>query len=952
MLLLAVAAAVSLSALRPDAEQSQAAVVDDPFPRLLTIQALNGAEKYHAIVGRVDWTDNVVNLKQNLAADGRSIKALRYFAPRQYQNDVMGMPYDQIYPGHWLFTAGTTTSAAIGANATSIPVVGTAPFSGRVGYFAMIWDGTAVNAGLNPNNPGFWANAEHVKIIGVDSNSITVQRGYDPSSQSFSGGLARSHANGSRIAIHLPGAYTGPEIWSLNQSTASPRDSQGRQLNEVLASWLGQHLQDVYNKNNGTYRSYPGAWDGVWFDATEYRINHTQPPSNLADVNNDLVADGGIITPGRSAWGEGLDVFFSKARQTLGPDKILVGGMMATRGAAYLNGLDLESFPGSGHSSNNYPVYSSSLGLYLSWDEGAVQPAFNDLFTRIGTDEYQSCGQFDRTPDQGTNSDFRFGFGTALLGEGYFAYTNGCFGDYWWDEYSVDVTTGQAVPLSAGVDTVVDHTGYLGQPLGEPQRLLNPTSGNNLASSAGWSLTTSGGGDANYTISGSTINVNLTSPGTSPSDVILIVRPIPLVAGREYTLSFRAKADNGRMAIDLGREIEIAFTNQGRLGGGFLTGEWRDYKIDFVSSITSNNSSLRLKLGGEGGTVSFDQVGVYEGATDVFRRDFTNGIVIVNGSWKSQTVNLKGSFRKIQGTQDPNVNNGATVISVTVPSHDAIVLLRTSGAPTPTNTPTWTPTPVPATPSPTPSSGSGLPDLRIAAMQDPPASIDAGQSFTAAETTKNFGTNTAPPSATRFYLSLDTIKGGGDVLLQGSRSMPSLDPGQQSWGTSTVTVPEGTSGGSYYLLACADDTLAVTETDESNNCRASGTTVQVASSGAADLRVASMRNPPTSASPGQSINVADTTKNFGEDPAPTTTTRYYLSLNTTKDGGDILLKGARSVPSLNPGQQSWGSLDVTVPWVTPSGLFYLLACADDLGAAGETNENNNCRASTSRISIN
>jgi Hypothetical glycosyl hydrolase family 15 len=649
------------------------------YPRLLIIQSTSGAEKYHAIIGRANWADDIVSLKADLSSKGRSILALRYFAPRQYHTDVMSIPFDEIYPGHWLFLAGTTTTAPLTSTATSVSVARTGPFSGLAGYYAMIWDGTATNPALTVNNPDFWANGEHVKITAVGSSSITVQRGYDPSTQAFSASDARPHAKGSRIAVHVPGAYTPPHVWSLNVSTASPRDSQGRQLNQFMAAWLGQHLQDIYDNGTATYRSYPGAWDGVWFDATEYWIDRTQWPSKLADVNNDLVVDGGIVTPGRSAWGEGLDTFFSLARQALGPGKIIDGGSMTTRGASYLNGVDLEGFPGSGHSSNNYRVYSSGLAYYLAWAAGVgASPAFMDLFTRIGTDQYPACSQFSETTDQGRDSDFRFGLGTALLGGVYFAYTNGCFGDYWWDEYSVDLSTGRAVPVSAGLDTLAAHTGYLGQPLGDPQRLLDPTSGSNLMSSGQWSLVTGGGGAGTHTVSGTTVTVNITSPGTKASDVALKYNPISLVGGREYTLSFWAKADNGRMAIDLGRDIDISPGSGGKLGGAFITGDWRHYLIDFVNPTTAK-VALKFQVGGEGGTVSFDRVGIYEGASDLFRRDFDNGIVITNGTWQTQTVSLGGTFRKIEGTQDPSVNDGSLVSSVTLASHDAIILLGTNG---------------------------------------------------------------------------------------------------------------------------------------------------------------------------------------------------------------------------------------------------------------------------------
>jgi hypothetical protein len=40
-------------------------------------------------------------------------------------------------------------------------------------------------------------------------------------------------------------------------------------------------------------------------------------------------------------------------------------------------------------------------------------------------------------------------------------------------------------------------------------------------------------------------------------------------------------------------------------------------------------------------------------------------------------------------------------------------------------------------------------------------------------------------------------------------------------------VPIDTALGTYRLLACADDRLAVIESDETNNCRVSGATVRV-----------------------------------------------------------------------------------------------------------------------------
>ena len=63
----------------------------------------------------------------------------------------------------------------------------------------------------------------------------------------------------------------------------------------------------------------------------------------------------------------------------------------------------------------------------------------------------------------------------------------------------------------------------------------------------------------------------------------------------------------------------------------------------------------------------------------VWRRDFTNGIALVNPKGNGpQTVQLGGTFVKINGSQAPSVNNGQTVTSVTLQDRDGIILLRQS----------------------------------------------------------------------------------------------------------------------------------------------------------------------------------------------------------------------------------------------------------------------------------
>jgi hypothetical protein len=60
----------------------------------------------------------------------------------------------------------------------------------------------------------------------------------------------------------------------------------------------------------------------------------------------------------------------------------------------------------------------------------------------------------------------------------------------------------------------------------------------------------------------------------------------------------------------------------------------------------------------------------------LWRRDFANGIALVNNTSASITYSLGGTFRKIAGTQDPTVNNGQSVSSVTLPAQGGLILLR------------------------------------------------------------------------------------------------------------------------------------------------------------------------------------------------------------------------------------------------------------------------------------
>jgi hypothetical protein len=62
--------------------------------------------------------------------------------------------------------------------------------------------------------------------------------------------------------------------------------------------------------------------------------------------------------------------------------------------------------------------------------------------------------------------------------------------------------------------------------------------------------------------------------------------------------------------------------------------------------------------------------------TKVWRRDYDNGVVLVNPSKKDHTIKLDGVFKKIQGTVDSRFNDGSTLTEIHLSSRSGVILLK------------------------------------------------------------------------------------------------------------------------------------------------------------------------------------------------------------------------------------------------------------------------------------
>jgi len=575
-----------------------------------------------------------------------------------------------IFAGHWLYQAGTTTKQAMTATATSVQVADASRFT--VGSYVVIYNAPA----------GSFGSAEHAKVTArnTSNNTLTLQRAYKSS--------AKSHASGSIIAQHALGQGGFALNWSFNMSSQCPKDANGK----TYAAAMIDFIKSDYNTDqNGTHVNIKVS--GFVFDSDFHFIL----ANKLADANNDLVRDDGVSASGTNWWGDGMDAFYVSMRNSF-PGKYVVAGHQLARGFAGINGGQMEGWPQSNGYHSLVPEYkdvSSRMSDYAFYmHEINKGPLNSHVLTKTPTKSYP----------QGTSASsdapFRFALGLGLMQNGYFATQNSSKDpDPWYDEFAVDVNPasakyGQAVQSNPQNEAAVRaNRGWLGNPLGAYQRIYDATafsasqslitpatfdsdingwSGSNVSVSRDTSTAQDGSGSLK-TSAQQKYNANLSGAQVKGPTA-------NLTKGTWYTLAFSARSN-------VAREIKA---NVGGYGERFLTGPtWRRYLMAFQATATGSQR-ISFAMGQETSPVALDSVYLFKGNPNLFRRDFDRGIVVANATSVAQYVTLGGTYQRIKGFQDPSVNNGATVTAVTIPPWDAAILVRPKNAVAATTTSTST----------------------------------------------------------------------------------------------------------------------------------------------------------------------------------------------------------------------------------------------------------------------
>ncbi len=376
------------------------------------------------------------------------------------------------------------------------------------------------------------------------------------------------------------------------------------------------------------------------------------------DANEDGIADNPATFD--AAWKAGVFDEIRRFRQLM-PHAIVSGHAMDI----YENGI-AELFNGISIGFSTADVlegeesFSSVFTRYLDWLERAVPPATTMVESSpldqiaYGYD-YEPLQKVPPSTLEFARSYYpwiRFGLAFTLMGDGFFAHEYGDThhgNDWWYDELDFQL----GYPL--GPCRRVDYPGSAGTNL-----IVNP--GFESAIVSPWLMWVNTGCAAVLTrdvtqakTGAACARIAISATTGSDWHIDFAQHNRSLVQGVAYRLTFQAKASGPRPITLCASKGSPDWRNYGLSRQVSLTTNWQEFSVSFEALETVADSRIQFFLGASTGTVWIDDVSLTRESPQVFRRDFTHGIVLLNGTREPRSVDLEPGLRRITGSQAPLV---------------------------------------------------------------------------------------------------------------------------------------------------------------------------------------------------------------------------------------------------------------------------------------------------------
>lgn len=582
--------------------------------------------------------DDVVNWANTYAQENPEMLMMLHYNGRcrtiEGKQDVL----ERYFPGHWVLKQGTILTSPVSPEST---VINCAVVNNTL--FNMTEYRDIDNGHLPPylllipfDSEGnkLWYESEFVRLTSVNTNTkqITVDRG-----QLYS--TPKNFTSGTYIAA-LPGQIISQQpLFFYNMASTCPVDLNGKKASDLYV----EELSSYFNRGNGLLKNF----NGIAFDVNYFDVSN----SPNFDVNNDGIADGGIIN-GVNLWREGNWEMLRNLRQKLGNEYIIsADGHHATNQQAVgiLNGIESE---GLVQHNDAWRGISRTLNTHLYWRNfNETEYYFSYVVLKFMHDNDASAQHINRLT--------RFGIATAVCLKAHLA------------NYPSDITILPEWMRETGA------LGFADGPLvrlsqSSPERLgwSNANLRSNLKSEHG-SFTVSNQGvlfTPNASATGVKTTWTLNNVNLPAGDITLFLEAIAIdplegfqsqdAVPRNFHMQLTGLPDYGE-----GNNTQQLYSN---LYGYFGTKGFSDMSFYYRRpGIAAGNQNITFDVQGNG-KVLVRNIRLYN-EPDIFGRAFEKGVVIVNPSLEPVTINPISFFP----------GYGITENMVTIPAVDAVFLSRT-----------------------------------------------------------------------------------------------------------------------------------------------------------------------------------------------------------------------------------------------------------------------------------
>jgi uncharacterized protein (TIGR03437 family) len=510
--------------------------------------------------------------------------------------------------------------------------------------------------------------------IWIGDYILNTSPGNAAQTQIFFGPGGMTPAQAIALRAQDPNVLILPSVNAQETTGGSPVVPNSYLLKDVngntIEDWPGDFLLNLTNPQVPAFLAQYAFQQGILgpnlaFDGVFWDNFHTTIPNVYYDylgVAHQVDANGDGIPDTQAA----LDTAWSAGMYSL------ISDFNALTQSAYVAGhigqvppssSVLQDFNGESFTFNALQVregafsFDTLLSIYNEWFASGRQPGIatiqssppSQIAYGYGYQPLQNMLPATVQFGQTYYPNMRFGLAVALMNDGFSIYD---FGDiaadvsWWYDEYGFNLgyPIAPANKIGAG---------------GGPSLLTN---GGFEAGLSGWTFLVYNDGQVSATATidttvaadgAASAMIHVATPGTMQWHVDLEQDNVPLTAGAGYSLQFWARSDSPRSITVSSQGGPPNYLSYGLSQAISLTPSWQFFTASFTAPLTANDGRIQFFVGDVAGSVWLDGVALLPVGIDTYRRDYTNGTVLLNGTSTIQTIPIESGFQKFTGSQAP-----------------------------------------------------------------------------------------------------------------------------------------------------------------------------------------------------------------------------------------------------------------------------------------------------------